>query len=226
MSDYEYYQPHSADSFLFVPGVADQIHDLRPRKRSKALYLFLFLPCVWAGISWIAGGMPFLTDLAFSTLLVLCLILIATEVVAFSRRFGVGGLVLFGGTIVWYVHDYFSNWFQLDFRSNFTGFSAAVVAKATFSTTIFVFFAAVGLLLPPWRKLTNLSLKIPEPASNGIYMFVIVTTALVGLIPYVFFTRESLPITLWKAMTNMYGANGPEFTTGRTGNLNYSWGAY
>ncbi|MGD0768946.1 MAG: hypothetical protein ABSB42_12245 [Tepidisphaeraceae bacterium] len=226
MSDYEDYQPHSADSFLFVPGVAGQIHDVRPLKRSKVLYFFLLIPCMWAGISWMGGGIPFLTDLAFSTLLVMCLILIATEVVAFSRRFGVGGLVLFGGTLVWYVHDYFSNWFQINFQFNFTGFSPEVVAKAAFSTTLFVFFAAMGLLLPPWRRFTNMSLKIPEPANNGVYMFAIIATALVGLIPLAFFTKESLPITLWKAMTAMRTGHGPEYTTGRTGNLNYSWGGY
>jgi len=226
MSDYEHYQPHSAEAFFAIPGVADQFHDVRPLPRSKILYLFLLVPCMWAGVSWLAGGVPFLTDLSFSTLLVMCLILIATEVIAFSRRFGLGGLVLFGGVMVWYVHDYFSNWFNIDVHVMYKAFSDAVVAKAAFATTVFIFFAAMGLLLPPWRKLTNLSLKIPEPADKSIYVIVIIATFFVGLIPYIFFSRESVLVTIWKAMTNMYGGNAPEFTTGRTGNYNYSWGGY
>ncbi|MGD0138246.1 MAG: hypothetical protein ABSD28_05175 [Tepidisphaeraceae bacterium] len=226
MSDYEHYQPQSAEAFLSVPGIADPIHDVRPLKRSKALYFCLVIPCVWAGFSWFGGGVPFLTDLAFSTLLVMCLILIATETIAFSRRFGLGGMVLFGGTLVWYVHDYFVNWFNIGSHATFKPYTDAVVAKAALSTTLFIFFGAMGLLLPPWRRLTNASLKIPEPVDNGIYLYVIIATFLVGMIPFVFFTRESLPITLWKAMTNMYGHNGVEFTTGRTGNYNYSWGGY
>jgi hypothetical protein len=226
MSDYEHYQPQSAETFLYVPGVTDQSYDVRPLKRSKVLYMFLIVPCMWAGMSWMAGGVPFLTDLAFSTLLVMCALLVATEVVAFSRRFGLGGIVLFGGAMVWYIQDYYSNWFNVNFQTSFTGYSAAVVAKAAFGTTLFMFAAAMGLLLPPWRKLTNLTLKIPEPASNKAYFVAIVVTFLVGIIPYVFFTRESIWISLWKGMTSMRTGNGPEFTTGRTGNYNYSWGGY
>jgi hypothetical protein len=88
------------------------------------------------------------------------------------------------------------------------------------------FLRQMGLLLPPWRKASSLTLKIPEPSSNNAYVIAIVATFLVGMIPYVFFTKESLPITLWKAMTAMRTGNGPEFTTGRTGNYNYSWGGY
>jgi hypothetical protein len=226
MSDYEQYQPHSAEAFLSVPGVTDQNYDVRPLKRSAVFYFFLLVPCMWAGFSWLAGGVPFLTDLAFSTLLVMCLILITREVVAFSRRFGVGGLLLFGGALVWYVHDYFWNWFNLDFRTNFTGISAEVVAKAAFFTTMFMFFAAMGLLLPPWRKLTNATLKIPQPADNGVYVVIIIATFLVGMIPFVFFTRGSLLVNIWKAMTTMRSGIGPEWTTGRSGNLNYNWGGY
>ncbi|MGD0462311.1 MAG: hypothetical protein ABSB74_07460 [Tepidisphaeraceae bacterium] len=226
MSDYQDYQPHSAEAFLSVPGVTDQDHDVRPLTRSKVIYFFLLIPCMWAGMSWIGGGVPFLTDLSFTTLLVICLILVATEVIAFSRRFGLGGIVLFGGALVWYIHDYFYRWFNTDFRTNFMGFTSTVVAKDAFFTTVFFFFAGMGLLLPPWRKLTNASLKIPEPANNNVYVIAIVATFLVGMIPYVFFTRESLATTLYKAMTSMRTGDGPQFTTGRTGNLNYSWGGY
>jgi hypothetical protein len=226
MSDYEYYQPQSAEGFLSVPGVTDQNYDVRPLPRSKVLRIFLLIPCMWAGMSWLAGGVPFLTDLAFSTLLVMCVILFATEVIAFSRRFGLGGIVLFGGAMVWYIQDYFTRWFNINFHSSFTGYTAVVVAKAAFSTAIFVFAGAIGLLLPPWRKLTNATLKIPEPADNKAYFIAIIITFFVGLIPFVFFTRESLWISLWKAMTAMRTGNGPEFTAGRTGNYNYSWGGY
>jgi len=76
MSDYENYEPHAAEAFLFVPGVTDQNYDVRPLKRSKVLHCFLIVPCMWAGISWLTGGCRFLTDLAFSTMLVICVILV------------------------------------------------------------------------------------------------------------------------------------------------------
>jgi hypothetical protein len=226
MSDYQLDQPYSADDFLSVPGITNQTYVVRPLSRSKVLPFLLIIPCMWSGISWLGGGIPFLTDMSFSTLLVLCLLLMATEVLAFSRRFGVGGLILFGGTLVWYIQDYFAHWFNTDFHGSLGGYTAVVVAKAAFSTSVFVFFAAMGLLLPPWRRAADWTLKIPEPPSNSAYVIAIIATFVVGMIPYVFFTRESLPVTLWKAMTAMRTGDGPEFTVGRTGNYNYSWGGY
>jgi hypothetical protein len=147
MSDYENYEPHAAEAFLSVPGVTDQNYDVRPLKRSKVLHFFLIVPCMWAGISWLTGGVPFLTDLAFSTMLVICVILVATEVIAFSRRFGLGGIVLFGGAMVWYIHDYFSNWFNINFSTTFTGYTAVIVAKAAFFYVGLHFFRRDGLAL-------------------------------------------------------------------------------
>src|SRR5688500_10037701 len=66
-----------------------------------------FLPPVaLCGVSWMAGGVPLMTDLGMGALTLACGMLLLAELVNFPRRFGVGGLVLFGGVLVWFCYDY------------------------------------------------------------------------------------------------------------------------
>src|SRR5690348_14148633 len=64
-----------------------------------ALYV---APALLAGLSWMMGGKPFMTDLAFLLLACLCGFFAVMELINFPRRFGVGGLVLFGGSLFWF----------------------------------------------------------------------------------------------------------------------------
>src|SRR5688572_22327816 len=68
------------------------------------------VPTVLAGLSWIMDGVPLITDFAFIMLTVLSVIFLVREFQVFPRRFGIGGILLFGGVVVWFSHDYLWNW--------------------------------------------------------------------------------------------------------------------
>src|SRR4051812_10425787 len=78
--------------------------------RGRYVALPFALPTLLSGLSWLMGGMAMLTDLAMVLLSGLCFILLIRELIAFPRRFGVGGMLLFGGVLVWFSHDYLWNW--------------------------------------------------------------------------------------------------------------------
>ena len=70
-------------------------------KRSVWLPLPFLVPVALCGVSWAANGISFLTDLGFIFLAVLCAVFLVVEMVRFPRRFGTGGMVVFGGVLIW-----------------------------------------------------------------------------------------------------------------------------
>src|SRR5436305_1621464 len=77
-------------------------------KRSIFLPLPFLIPTAICGVSWLAGGMGLLTDAGFLLLTVFCGMFLLLEILRFPRRYGIGGMVLFGGTLIWFCHDYFT----------------------------------------------------------------------------------------------------------------------
>ncbi|HTW94972.1 MAG TPA: hypothetical protein VMD30_09280, partial [Tepidisphaeraceae bacterium] len=197
----------------------------KPMARPIWLPVPFVIPVMLCGISWISGGVPVLTDCGFIALALCCVGVAIMEFWQFSRRFGIGGLILSTGTLVWFCHDYFYNWFDRDFGAGGVDYTQSVIAKAAFYTTLFTFFAMIGLSLPVWHRITRFVRRIPEPQSNNVFIIVLVLCLVIGLIPYLFFSAEGILTNIYKAMTGMR-FSGAEFTAGRTGNYNYSWGGY
>jgi hypothetical protein len=201
-----------------------------PRKKA---WLLLFAPgLILSGISYIADGIPALTDASFVLLAIVCLLLIAEELLNFSRRFGMGGITLLIGVLLWFCHDYLSNWFWLNFNDggatvlpNGAVVTPYVLAKATFLHQLFVLCAVGGLHVPMWQRLERWLASLPEPRSDGFYMPLILLCFAIGMIPYVFFATGSPVSAIWADITGGRGG-GAGFTVGRTGNVNESWGAY
>jgi hypothetical protein len=198
----------------------------QPRKRAKWLPAMFVLPMIFTGISWLSNGVPLLTDFGMVCLLAACIAGLFFEVGAFARRFGIGGMVLFGGIIIWYLHDYMTNWFNLNYAGAIVPYDRMVVAKAAYFTSMFAWAASIGLLLNPPRWLLRLSYFIPEPPSARTYFLAVLFMTAIGMIPYVFFTEGGILQNLYNGLTGMRSGVGVQFTVGRTGNLNYSWGGY
>ncbi len=196
----------------------------RYRPRSKTLPLPFLGPTLLAGVSWVDGGMPALTDTAFAMLTLFCIVYLINEFVKFPRRFGIGGVVLFGGVLIWFCHDYMVNWFGREFAGS--SISAKVVAKSAFCHMLFIFSASIGLLLPYGRWLERLLLRVPEPPSSNVYFLLMVGTFLVGMIPYVFFNSEPFYLAIYHQIVSGRNATSSGWLVGRSGNLNYNWGGY
>jgi hypothetical protein len=224
----EYVRPESEygseEAVVSAPALTG-LH-AEPLKRPRWLPFAFVMPVVFCGISWACGGVPVMTDTGMLWLLVACITGVIIELKSFSQRFGIGGMVLFGGVMVWYLHDYFTNWFGLNFTAVVAPYSREVIAKAAFFTCMFVASATVGLLMNPPKSVVRLIYRIPEPPTPTTYFLAILFMFGVGIIPYVFFTQGSYAENFYNAIVSMRSSSGWNFTVGRSGNLNYNWGGY
>jgi hypothetical protein len=195
-------------------------------ERSNLLPLPFVAPVVVAGASYLMGGVPRLTDLSFILIALLCFCGLLVELARFPRRFGVGGIVLFAGVLIWFCEDYFKRWFGRDAHTDFGVIGPNVVAKAALAYSLFILSMVVGLFIPYGKWLPRVLLSVPEPSSTGFYPILVGFTFLLGIAPYVFFTADPFFATIYKAMTGGYHEQ-VAWTTGRTaGNMNFSWGGY
>jgi len=143
----------------------------------------------------------------------------------FPHRTGVGALMLYGGVVVWFCMDYLTNWFNIDF--SLAPLPAVTIAKAATLHCLFVMMMSAGLLLPYGRWLEGRILKLPETRSSGYYFFLVILFFVLGILPYFLFTEERFPDVFIKSFTQMRGtSDAVHWTVGRTGNVNYNWGAY
>ena len=195
-------------------------------RRSLWLPVPFIVPTVLCALSWLAGGIQVLTDLGFTLLALLCIINVIRELVVFRHRFGLGGLLVFGGTLVWWCHDYFSRWFGNAHGMLGINSSAPIVAKAAFMTCLFTLMMSVGLLIPFGRRAEKVIVSIPEPTSSSFYFFLIVVLFCIGISPYFIFTNQPFYKVIFNEMTAMRSSHQSMWTVGRTGNMNYTWGAY
>ena len=193
--------------------------------RSAYAPLLFIGPVALCGASWAANGVPFITDLGFLFLTIACLWCLGSELVRFPQRFGIGALIVYGGTLVWWCHDYFANWFGGNTRPG-TSFPPVVIAEAAFITSLFVFVMTIGLQIRIGKPVEKLILAVPEASSSGFFFALIVVMFLIGVSPYFLFVNEPFYTAVYKDMFAMRSGEGAAWTVGRTGFLNFSWGAY
>jgi len=208
------------DDLVYAPALPDEL------SQSRLMPLMLAVATVISLISWMGNGIPALTDLAFLWLTLICTVAVTKELLFFPKRLRIGSITLYGGVMVWYCHDYFSNWFQIDFYSMPVQYPAWVVAKGAFFTCLFCLCASLGLMLPTGGWLEKRITRLPEPRGNKLYGLLIAATFLIGFSPFLLFNREPFYTAVYKSITAMRGGEGAQWTVGRDGNLNYSWGGY
>lgn len=190
-------------------------------------------PVLLAGASWLSGGSQGLTDLAFVTLTGACAFGLLIELRDFSRRFGVGGVALFAGVLVWFCHDYLRRWLGFDPHAGAVIDAAPtveitplVLAKAAFFHGLFVLLAVVGLLIPGGGWLRRIARALPEPAPPRVLYIVVALGTALGVAPFFLLASEPWHEAIWLALTQGRTGDGPTWLVGRSGNLNYRWGAY
>ncbi|MCE9589815.1 MAG: hypothetical protein K8S99_04760 [Planctomycetes bacterium] len=195
-------------------------------KRPTWMPLLYLVPLMLTGVSWVAGGVPNLTDLGFVVLVILGFVFLAIEFISFPRRFGIGGLLIFGGYLTWWCHDYFNNWYGWGFTDYDAPFPKAVIAKAAYFHVMFLISALCGLLLPMGKPYRVLHL-VPEPRTPSLYFGIIIIAFMIGVSPYFLFTAEPWYIAIYNSMIAARGAGGARWTIGSSGGrLNYNFGAY
>ncbi len=196
------------------------------RARSLLQPILLLVPVILSGVSYYSGGAPLLTDFAFVVLSVLCVTFVVAEIYSFDQRLGIGGLVVYGGVLVWFCYDYFNHWFLRSIPTWQMPFSQETVAKSAFAHTLLVLAMSVGLRLRIGRWLPRWVARMPEPTDQIIFVYIIVLTQIIGFLPYLLFTVEPFYLAIWHQIVAGRGGGGTEWTVGRTGNLNYNWGGY
>ncbi len=193
--------------------------------RSRFAPLLFLFPTLMCGVSWMAGGLPVVTDMGFLVLTYLCASLLLRELIVFPRRFGLGGVILFGGYIVFFCYDYITSLLGFTFGDP-PWLTKEVVAKAAFYHCLFAVFAAAGLALTNPRRVPALMGRLPEANTSGIYLMVVVLCFVLGISPYFLFARqngfEAIYLTIFSGRARI----GVEWIIGRTGNANYNWGGY
>ncbi|CAN5559241.1 hypothetical protein BH10PLA1_BH10PLA1_00820 [soil metagenome] len=207
------------EELVYAPTLPDEV------AQSRVMPVLLGVSVAISLISWMGNGIPMLTDLSFIWLAAVCTLAVTKELIYFPKRLRIGSITLYGGVMVWYCHDYFTNWFGIQFDV-ITHYPASTVAKGAFYTSLFVFFASLGMMLPTGGWMEKRIAAVPEPRSNKVYGLLIGLTFLFGFSPFLFFNRDPFYIGVYKSITAMRGGEGAAWTVGRDGNLNYSWGGY
>jgi hypothetical protein len=204
---------------------AAQVAGYLPRSRYMPL---AFLPgTLICGLSWLFGGVPRLTDIGFILFSVACFFLLIAEIARFPRRYGVSGIILFGGGLVWLSHDYFAHWFGSSFTdATDMVFPASVVAKAAYFNCLFVGIMSVGLLIQRGRWLQRIIMSVPEPNDPSLYFWLMIGMQCIGLGAIVLFAKGSGLVAIWHVIDGPFTGQGIDWSVGRTGNLNYNWGGY
>jgi hypothetical protein len=199
------------------------------KRRSRYSWTLFLLPLLLTGMSWQLGGMSILTDAGFLALTLACVICLIRELLVFPQRFGIGGLVLFGGSLIWFCYDYLGNWLGVKFGSLpiVTGnhkwsdapYTAITVAKASFFHALFLLFATMGLLIKRGKWPAKVLAVVPDPTNRGFYLVLLLVFCLLGISPYLFFTVDPWYESIFKHMRGGYGL-GITWTVSRGGTLN------
>jgi hypothetical protein len=187
--------------------------------------ILLCLPLIFAAGGYLVVAPP-LVDLAFVLLTAFCVIFLFGELSRFAERYGVGGLVLYGGVLIWFCYDYFNVWFLAWARHWNLPFRQEVVAKSAMYHMIYILCMSIGMRIRGGRWLSQLITKLPELPNPSNYFTVVILTQIIGLLPYSIFTREPFYLSIYHQMTGGRGGIGTQWTVGRTGNLNYNFGGY
>jgi len=85
----------------------------------------------------------------------------------------------------------------------------------------------IGLRFRVGRWFPRLLTRFPEPPNPSDYFWVVVATQVIGFLPYFVFTREPFYLAIYHQITaGRNGAIATQWSVGRTGNVNFNWGAY
>jgi hypothetical protein len=200
------------------------------KPRSPWSWTPFLVPLLLTGLSWRIGGMPLLTDTGFLAMALICLIYVIRELIVFPQRFGIGGLVLYGGVLIWFCYDYINNWLGINYsnlpflsgtyRWADAPYTAITVAKASFFHALFLLFASMGLLITKRGKwAVKLLSAVPEPTNRGFYLVLLITFCALGISPYLFFTADPFYKAIYEHIRGGYGL-GIQWTVSRGGTLN------
>ncbi len=199
-------------------------------RRSAMIPVAFAVPVLISALSYAGGGVAFLSDLAFVILTCICLVLLAIELFTFGHRQGIGAILIYGGILIWFCHDYASNWLLHDytrFVPVFPGVRVDTVARALFYHCLFIDLMVIAFRIPVLRFVDRLVVAVPEPPDSRFYLGLVLAMLLIGCSSFVF-TSDPLPLSLAKAclwfVPGLEG--GPAFTVFRTGNTNTNWGGY
>jgi hypothetical protein len=207
----------------------------QPMPRSSWIVMPPLLATLLSGVSWISGGIVMLNDLAWGLVAIASLLFIFMELMAFPRRMGVSGLVLFGATWAWYVMDYFKYWSGIMGDQSLAGgsvltagaVSIEVLSKVCFFHFLFITGMSIGLLLPGGNWIIRILIKTPHPQKAGALLTLIIVLFLFGLLPYFLFNSEPFYQAVWHQMTAMRSGEAASWTIGRSaGAMNFTWGGY
>jgi hypothetical protein len=200
-----------------------------PNKRSNHARMLFMAPVVFSAASYAAGGIPPVTDLSFVLMTAFCVIFLVREMWMFPKRQGIGAIILYGGVLVWFCHDYFWNWFMIDFSSAAAQVGPDVVARCAFYHCLFIAIMVWVYEIPIFTWVDKLIVSIPEPSSPSLYLIVLLATMAVGTSPFFLAVREPFWEAFWAVVT--FGTDDLHWTVGRTvtgyaQNVNYNWGGY
>jgi hypothetical protein len=226
-----------------IPGIYEEaaVLDYQPAQRelifiprSKNQWMPFLIPLGLCAVSWMGGGISSLTDAGFFIFTALCCWFLTVEFIRFPRRFGIGGLVLWGGVLCWFCQDYFTQWFGAENSGGILtakGLGATmpawVVAKAAFLHVLFVMTMAISLNWKVGRWMERVILIVPDPCDNRFYLMIVLTLFCFSICPYIIFNAPTQPWYSCIFHALFAGWIGPpELVVFRTGNLNFSWGAY
>ncbi len=213
------------------PAAAAAGPDLIFVPRSNFQWLAFIPALILCSASWAAGGVPALTDAGFALMTLACGVFLAAEFFNFPRRFGIGGMVLYGGVLCWFCHDYFTRWFNLDFVNSPYHMPPIIIAKAAALHVGFIMCMSASInwrfgpfgIVGGWVE--RFILAVPDPGSMAFYLVLVVFLFVVGISPYLLFNAEPWYMALYhSAFAGWTG--GAQLNVFRTGNLNTSWSAY
>ena len=199
-------------------------------RRSGLIPVAFAVPLLFSAFSYAGGGLAFFTDLAFVALTGICITLLAVELLTFGHRQGVGAILIYGGVLIWFCHDYASYWFMHDFtrvERYFPAVRVDTVARAFFYHCLFIELMVIAYRFPVLRFADRLVVAVPELPDNRFYLWLVIAMLAIGWAGFIP-TTDFLPVSLAKAclwfLPGMGG--GPSFTVGRSGNTNVNLGGY
>ena len=143
---------------------------VEPPKRSIWQVILLCGPLMFATAGYFFGA-PMLVDMSFLSLTLLMLIYLFGDLHRFSERFGIGGIVLFGGVLIWLCYDYLETWFLAWMPHWRMPIASDVVAKAAVFNMLYILCVVIGIRSRFAARLGRLITRLPEPSqpSNVFY---------------------------------------------------------
>jgi hypothetical protein len=133
---------------------------------------------------------------------------------------------LFGGVLIWFCYDYLETWLFAWMPHWRKPIAPDIVAKAAMFHMLYITCMVIGIRSRWGARVGRLFWKLPEPSRPANYFYVVVVAEIIGLAPYIIFTREPFYLSIWHGIFGGRTGLGTEWTVGRTGNVNYNYGAY